>query len=657
MAEFLHREVVGNTAQGRGNTMFNAEAELRRRVVEGNSATGGSATGGSATGTGGSVSIIQHQHFHGTSAGALKSARRNQDEAPNYGTASLSQLGGSDSIEWEQRTVRSCNEIRKLIESIESMHIEIRQDFDTLGDRNAGLTEFKDYQILFDLTVDDLQLMGRIEEMFREKWTPIAPPASIIEVEEITSRLREILRTLTGARPAFPSGNSIAGPAVKSKTRRMRAQKTTPASGSKFFSSSGVRKRGSKPRLKHQESKLGQPRKGFERLRGKMKLLRKLAKALQGILIGLKPPSVDRSPKPDALSTIELPQELKVARFAAGMLYKSLGNLCPNPDHASHNVLFRLDTTEAVFPVERKGEFRLRVAFEGSSNCPTWFDINSVVQLREAALDEDNDDMDLDVAVVSASADGNGPFDFPDRRQQDVHPRPSISSSRSQRFAGEHTARFCLYNHRQQVRSASLVAAELRYSDACTHVFYYPATEEARNLDEEHRISSLHESLRGRRRLEPRQKIRLARIISESLLKFDPSDWLRCDLDTNNILVYTVKDNLEPHLRIRLQSTTDCLAPGFGKIASRVLEQLSKIMCEIAIGPKKASKMATELDRLHEVVEEELNKGYASVVKHCRLLAGECWRGIATDKILMDRFYGEVVSSLRELEGRICDTP
>ncbi|KAL1870890.1 hypothetical protein Daus18300_004979 [Diaporthe australafricana] len=341
---------------------------------------------------------------------------------------------------------------------------------------------------------------------------------------------------------------------------------------------------------------------------------------------------------------MELPQELKVAKFAAGMLYKSLGNLCPNPDHASHDVLFRLDTTEAVFPTERKGEFRLRVAFEGSSDCPTWFDINSVVQLREAALDGDNDDMDLDVAVVSASVDGNIPSDFPDPRQQEVRPRPSISSSRShmQRSAGDHTARFCLYNHRQQVRSSSLVAAELRDSDACTHIFYYPETEESQNPGEETHILSLHDILRARKRLEPRQKVRLARIISESLLKFNPSDWLRCNLDTINILVYSVKENLEPHLRIRLQSTTDCVTSVFGKTASQVLKQLSEIMCEIAIGPRKMSKLAADPDRLYEEVEGELNKGYATIVESCRQMADECWRGTANEKALLDDFYGKV---------------
>lgn len=389
-----------------------------------------------------------------------------------------------------------------------------------------------------------------------------------------------------------------------------------------------------------------------------MQLLRGLASTLQGILMKMKPPGADRSPNSDALSNIELPQELKVAKFAAGMLYKSLGNLCPNPDHASHDVLFRLDTEESVFPMERKGEFRLKVAFESSSDCPTWFDINSVVQLREAALSGDNDDMDLDVAVVSASVDGSIPFDFPEPRQQLVLPRPSVSSSRSnmQRFTGEHTARFCLYNHRQQVRSSSLVAAELRDSEACTHIFYYPGTDESQTPGEKTNILSLHDSLRGCKRLEPRQKIRLARIISESLLKFDPSDWLRCDLDTKNILVYTVKGRLEPHLRIRLQNSTDHLTSGFGKKASQVLEQLSKIMCEIAIGPRKIARQATDLDRLYEEVEGGLNRGYASVVKHCREMANEWQRGVVTEKTLMDDFYGKVVSSLRELEERINGT-
>lgn len=385
-----------------------------------------------------------------------------------------------------------------------------------------------------------------------------------------------------------------------------------------------------------------------------MQMLVGLTGALQGVLMKLKPPGADRSPHPDVLSNIELPQELKVAKFAAGMLYKSLGNLCPNPDHASHDVLFRLDTKESVFP-EGKGEFRLKVAFEGSSDCPTWFDINSVVQLREAALDGDNDDMDLDVAVVSASVDGNIPFDVPDHRQHEVLPRPSMSSSRShlQRLAGEHTARFCLYNHRQQVHTSSLVAAELRDSEACTHIFYYPETKELQTTHEETNIVSLNDSLHARKRLEPRQKVRLARMISESLLKFDPSDWLRCDLDSKNILVYPVKGKLEPHLRIRLQSPSDHLTSGFGKKASEVLEQLSHIMCEIALSPRKTTKQAKHPDRLYEEVEGALNRRYASVVEHCREMAEEWQRRSIDEKVLMDNFYDKVVRSLRELEKRI----
>lgn len=41
MIKYSHSEVVGNTAQGRDNTMFNAPAEIDRRVVEGNSARAG----------------------------------------------------------------------------------------------------------------------------------------------------------------------------------------------------------------------------------------------------------------------------------------------------------------------------------------------------------------------------------------------------------------------------------------------------------------------------------------------------------------------------------------------------------------------------------------------------------------------------------------
>lgn len=153
-------------------------------------------------------------------------------------TASLSQLGSNHSAymppqydvvaagTWKQRTARVCDEIRGVIESIESVNSEIRQDFDTLGDQNAGLTDFEDYEVLFDLTVNELKLTGRIEEIFRTKWTSVAPPIRISEVDEITARLSEILATLEGAKLDFhPVSSIIARPTVKSKKNlRPRAQ-------------------------------------------------------------------------------------------------------------------------------------------------------------------------------------------------------------------------------------------------------------------------------------------------------------------------------------------------------------------------------------------------------------------------------------------------
>lgn len=250
MMKYSHSEVTGNTAQGRDNTMFNAPAELNRRVVEGNSATAGH------------LSLIQH--FHGTSGlSAALSSRGGEELAlerwkdkqmltpatsgtparseivsiPDI-TASLSQLGSSNNTclpppydgaaaaaAWKQQTERYLHGVRKAIESIESVNTEISEDFHTLGDQTAGLTDFKDYQILFGLTVNELQLTGRIEEIFRTRWTPISPPARISEVEDITARLSEILRNLRGAKSHFL--NSITQPALELRnlrSRRHRAQ-------------------------------------------------------------------------------------------------------------------------------------------------------------------------------------------------------------------------------------------------------------------------------------------------------------------------------------------------------------------------------------------------------------------------------------------------
>lgn len=152
-------------------------------------------------------------------------------------TASLSQLGGRNNggmpptydgaaaDAWKQKTLQCCHEASEAIKSIKSVNEEINEDFQTLGDQNASLTDFNAYRILFGLSVNELQLIGRIEEIFRTKWTPISPPTRINEAEEITARLSEILQNLRGAKSHLL--NSITQPALELRnlrSRRHRAQ-------------------------------------------------------------------------------------------------------------------------------------------------------------------------------------------------------------------------------------------------------------------------------------------------------------------------------------------------------------------------------------------------------------------------------------------------
>lgn len=161
-------------------------------------------------------------------------------------TASLRQLGSSDSISmtsqhdgaagaaaaWKQQTVRYRDEVCCAIESIVSVNSEIRENFHMLGDQTAGLTDFKDYKFLFELTVNDLQLVGRIEEICRTEFTPISPPARIKVVDEITARLFEIQQKLQEAKSHLL--NSITPPApepMKLRLRKHRPQVSHDYSG------------------------------------------------------------------------------------------------------------------------------------------------------------------------------------------------------------------------------------------------------------------------------------------------------------------------------------------------------------------------------------------------------------------------------------------
>lgn len=319
-------------------------------------------------------------------------------------------------------------------------------------------------------------------------------------------------------------------------------------------------------------------------------------------MLDLEPPAPEES-EYDSDDNREELEKMGMVRAAAQMLYQSLGivgNGCPNTAHKEHHVCLGLDT----WIVDSSVEFSL--AFENTTDRDaerTWFSVESTCEALATSSDEQQ-------WTFSPSQGGR---------------RLSLSSSEIEAIKARSAAQFCLSNHRQCFNKPAI---ELSLLQGWSHRLSYPSDDDVNRFPEGTPMITLAEMLQKPHRYFRRvsQKVRLARLLCEAVLKFNAADWLEFDLNENEILIYDAQKSALPHIRARLVRHISIES---GDCVSHVLEKLANILSRIAFE------------------EEDLGPTYTEAVEACHQIADE---GHASLEEVEDRLYSKVVRSLKELE-------
>lgn len=329
----------------------------------------------------------------------------------------------------------------------------------------------------------------------------------------------------------------------------------------------------------------------------------------------------------DTLEIASIPNDLGVTQAMAVMLCKALCQVCPNKKHV-HQVLFGLATEELVCDHDGDTAVQFNLAFECPGESETWFIVQSTLK---AHADDAMDVEPVDATVHTAPV-----------------PRSSFSKDTSY-IPGEPNARFCLQYYKQGTDD---LAVALKHSDICEHMVFYP--DKAR-LDIIHDNGQavplrklLEEDCHPVEKLEMLQKVHIARMLAEAVLKFHSEDWLSCKWDWDSVLIYEIDGQLEPHLRFELWNTdsTDASpeqAPR-SQHMSYVLSQLGLLLGYLAMGrnPECASY---EYEDILNVTGSHV---YAEIFQACHEMSLN--KSKLDDEDMQERFYAKVVSKLDELE-------
>lgn len=348
-----------------------------------------------------------------------------------------------------------------------------------------------------------------------------------------------------------------------------------------------------------------------------------------------------KPPEPEEVSDTPIPRDLELARAAAVMLCRALCQACPNKNHHVHSILFSLLTQE-LDPDDDNGDtsVEFHLAFESPGESETWFVVQSTLRLPS------NQVMDLDdMSDAERSAE-------PTRRLPLAQSAPRLSFSDQIRISSSHAAeepnaRFCLQYHKQAVND---LAVSLKHSDLYEHRLFYPDQPRLDLIHDNGQAITLRELLQERnpvQQLEFLQKIRLAKLLSEAVLKFYSADWLSCDWNWDNILIYEINDTLEPHLRFELKDPeTSSETTHRSQESSRVLMELGKILGIIAVGPFQGTIT-------YYTVQERFSQVYAEIIEACYNMS----RGESNlcDEEVQERFYAKIVSKLEEMEDFVAD--
>lgn len=335
----------------------------------------------------------------------------------------------------------------------------------------------------------------------------------------------------------------------------------------------------------------------------------------------LQPPEIDTT-----IEVTSIPPDLELTKAVAVMLCKALCQVCPNENHA-HQVLFGISTQELSCDDSGDTGVEFNLAFECPNESETWFVVQSTMKGQD---DEGMEVDDFDTSVRPA----------PHSRLSFSHHLKDFSHA-----SAEPNARFCLQYYKQGTDD---LAVALKHSDFCKHEVFYPDRARLKIIQDSGEAIPLRQLLEKElypmQQLEMLQKVRLARMLAEAVLKFHSPDWLSCKWDWDNILIYKIDGCLEPHLRFELRSPESAgktleTAPR-SKQMSYVLSQLGVLLGNIAVGPNPVT-----YEKVHRSLGSTV---YAEIIETCRDMS-QNENGLG-DQDMQERFYTKVVANLIALE-------
>lgn len=322
-----------------------------------------------------------------------------------------------------------------------------------------------------------------------------------------------------------------------------------------------------------------------------------------------------------------IPEDLCLTKAVAVMLCKALCQVCPNKKHI-HQVLFGLATEELDCDHNGDTAVQFNLAFECPGESETWFIVQSTLK---APTDDE-----MDVEPIDAT----------------VHTTPASRSSFSKdtsHIAGEPHARFCLQYYKQGTDD---LAVALKHSDICEHMVFYPDKARLAIIHNDGQAVPLRKLLEDDchpvEKLEMLQKVHIARMLAEAVLKFHSEDWLSCKWDWDNVLIYDIDGRLEPHLRFELwnSESTDTASEQAPRSQhmSYVLSQLRLLLGYLAMGrnPELASY------EYEDILNVTGSQAYAEIFQACHEMSLN--KSKLDDQDMQERFYTKVVSKLDGLE-------
>lgn len=533
-----------------------------------------------------------------------------------------------------QTNQRLFDEIQNLITGVSHLYQSLPAKLARLN-RIPGLEDMRKdlnaQNTVFSITIDEDigYLRSSVSETLRQaqlhaSYTQPIQPRLVMDIKNRLEHIQKLLNNVDALSDRLAAERDKRTLSIRPKRQPGRSSHVANHPGNLIANGrAGVQKRSNRPSVNRKINGSST----FGLLKGVIVVLKHQAEEFQRICQSLRPPS----PEPeDQFELNHIPGDLELSRMAAIMLCKALCQACPNKKHV-HRVLFGLSTSE--LPSDCDGgesgvEFNLAFESELSDEAETWF----VVQSTMKSLDGNDMEVDEPYNPVQAIPQARLSFSNQLSRPFDVNTQPDTQ--------------FCLQYHKQGVNDLTIA---LKHSDNCEHKLFYPEQSRLDLIRENGQAIPLRQLLEERHsehQLEMLQKIRLARLLAEAVLKFYSSDWLSCEWNWDSVLIYELEGGIEPHLRFEMKGP-DWIgkSPQVGSRSQElknVLSQLSEFLGCIAIGPH------TEFNTYEAIQKKFGSLSYAEIVRACDEISQT--ENNFEDEGVQKKFYNKVVARLADLE-------